>query len=59
MEATGDGSSSWVPAAYLGDLDGVPSSWLWHDPIVVVVDVWRMNQKIKNLCLLSTLSPSL
>lgn len=43
-------SAEWLQnlgSKYLGDLDGVCGSWLWPDPTLAAVGIWRVNQQVK------------
>lgn len=37
----------WVLASLLGDLDWVPSPWLWPVPALAVASIWQMNQRME------------
>lgn len=37
--ATGNGLSTWNPAAHVGDLDGAPTSWLQPGPAAAVASI--------------------
>lgn len=36
-KAVEDGSGVWAPDIYVGDLNGVPSSWLWLDLVLDIL----------------------
>lgn len=37
--AAGDGSSSWLPATHMGDLDAILASWLQPDLAVAIAGI--------------------
>lgn len=39
-----DGPCIWAPATEMGDMDGVPGSWLWHGPVLAVEAIWGVDQ---------------
>lgn len=59
-KAAEDGPRSWVPATHIGQLDGIPGSWLLPGPAPApaVVGIYGMNQWIK-ITLIFSLSLSL
>lgn len=48
MGGESDGSSSWVPASHVGDLTWVLGSRLWCGPVLAVVNIWAVTQKMKD-----------
>lgn len=49
MEGSSDGSSMWVPATPMGDLDGVPGFQLQPGLALASVGIWRLNQWLRAL----------
>lgn len=53
-EAAENGSSSWVPAIWVGNLDWFPGSWVWLSPDYIW-GIWEIhlgNESV-NICLLN------
>lgn len=48
-----DGSSSWISANQVGELDCIPSFWHWPGPDSAIVDIWQAN-----CCMGCCISPS-
>lgn len=43
--------TAWASATHVGDLEEVPSPQLHSGPTLVIVPVWRVNQKMEGLSL--------
>lgn len=48
-EAAADDPSAWGSTTHMGDLDVVPSSWVWPGPALAGAVIWQANQWIQAL----------
>lgn len=51
-KAKEDGPRHWTCATYVGDLNEVLGSWIWSDPLLVVVNIWGVNQLMEDICII-------
>lgn len=48
--AEGD-PGTWVPVTHTGDADGIPGSWFWSGPALVIVAICGVKQRMEKLFL--------
>lgn len=47
--AAEDGTGASGPGTRVGDLGGVPGSWMWHEPALAILVILGMNQRMEDL----------
>lgn len=52
-----DTPSTWASVTYVGDLDGVPGSWLLPGPASIDATICRVNQRMEEFLSLSLSLP--